>query len=78
MFSKGRSARFVSITTLRKQHPDWFVADLTVLLGLLGSGKIHPRVAERLRLDEVADAHRHLEAGQLEGKLVLMPHGALT
>ena len=78
VFSKGRSARFVSITTLRKQHPDWFVADLTVLLGLLGSGKIHPRVAERLRLDEVADAHRHLEAGQLEGKLVLMPHGALT
>ena len=30
-------------------------------------------VAERIPFDEVAEAHRRLEAGGLEGKLVLCP-----
>ena len=34
---------------------------------------IQPRVAERISLDEVAEAHRRLEDGGLEGKLVLCP-----
>jgi hypothetical protein len=34
---------------------------------------IRPRVAERISFDQVADAHRRLEAGGLEGKLVLCP-----
>jgi NADPH:quinone reductase len=34
----------------------------------------HPaRVAERISFDEVAEAHRRLEVGGLEGKLVLCP-----
>ena len=34
----------------------------------------HPaRVAERISFDEVAEAHRRLEAGGLQGKLVLCP-----
>ena len=32
---------------------------------------LQPRVAERISFDEVAEAHRRLEAGGLEGKLVL-------
>jgi NADPH:quinone reductase len=39
----------------------------------LASGAIRPRVAERISFDEVAEAHRRLEAGGLEGKLVLCP-----
>ena len=36
-------------------------------------GTIRPRVAERISFDAVAEAHRRLEAGGLEGKLVLCP-----
>jgi len=39
----------------------------------LASGAIKPRIGERIPLDEVAEAHRRLEAGGLEGKLVLCP-----
>jgi hypothetical protein len=51
----------------------WFREDLERLFGLLATGAIRPRVAERISFDEVADAHRRLEAGGLEGKLVLCP-----
>jgi NADPH:quinone reductase-like Zn-dependent oxidoreductase len=74
-FSGARSASFVSITSLRRVHPDWFLADLHVLLGLLASGDIHPRVAERIGLAQVAEAHDRLERGGLEGKVVLVPNG---
>jgi NADPH:quinone reductase-like Zn-dependent oxidoreductase len=40
---------------------------------LLATGAIHPHVAERIAFDEVAEAHRRLEAGGLDGKLVLCP-----
>jgi NADPH:quinone reductase len=69
----GRRAFFYSINAMRLRHPAWFIEDLKGLLALLASGAIHPRVAERIPLDEVAEAHRRLEAGGLEGKLVLCP-----
>jgi NADPH:quinone reductase-like Zn-dependent oxidoreductase len=69
----GRRARFYSINAMRLSHPAWFIEDLKHLLALLASGAIRPRVAERVSLDEVAEAHRRLEAGGLEGKLVLCP-----
>jgi Zinc-binding dehydrogenase len=49
----------------------WFREDLERLFGLLEAGNMRPRVAERISFDEVAEAHRRLEAGGLEGKLVL-------
>jgi len=69
----GRRAFFYSINAMRLQHPAWFREDLERLFGLLAGGAIQPRVAERISLDEVAEAHRRLEAGGLEGKLVLCP-----
>src|SRR6266545_4211644 len=69
----GRRAFFYSINAMRLQHPAWFIEDLKRLFALLATGAIQPRVAERIALDEVADAHRRLEAGGLEGKLVLCP-----
>ena len=69
----GRRAFFYSINAMRLQHPAWFIEDLKRLFALLASGTIQPRVAERISLDEVAGAHRRLEAGGLEGKLVLCP-----
>jgi NADPH:quinone reductase len=73
-FSGRRSASFYSITAEREQHPDWFRADLEALLALLARGVIRPRVAERIGLDAVADAHTRIERGGLDGKLVLVPN----
>ena len=69
----GRSARFYSITALRKRHPEWYRADLEKLFELLREGRIHPRIAERIGLREVPDAHRRIEAGGLDGKIVICP-----
>jgi NADPH:quinone reductase-like Zn-dependent oxidoreductase len=69
----GKGVCVYSINAMRAQHPDWFMADLERLFGLLATGAIRPRVAERISFDQVAEAHRRLEAGGLDGKLVLCP-----
>jgi NADPH:quinone reductase-like Zn-dependent oxidoreductase len=69
----GKRARFYSINVMRARHPAWFREDLGKLFNLLATRAIRPRVAERIAFDEVADAHRRIEAGGLEGKLVLCP-----
>jgi NADPH:quinone reductase-like Zn-dependent oxidoreductase len=69
----GKRARFYSINAMRARHLGWFREDLEQLFGLLAERAIRPRVAERISFDEVAEAHRRLEAGGLEGKLVLCP-----
>jgi NADPH:quinone reductase len=70
----GKRGRFYLITGMRARHPAWFREDLERLFGLLATRAIRPRVAERISFDEVAEAHRRLEAGGLEGKLVLCPN----
>jgi NADPH:quinone reductase-like Zn-dependent oxidoreductase len=69
----GKRARFYSINVMRARQPACFREDLERLFGLLAAGAIQPRIAERISLDEVAEAHRRLEAGGLDGKLVLCP-----
>jgi NADPH:quinone reductase len=69
----GKRLRLYSINLMRARHPAWFREDLERLFGLLASCAIRPRVAERISFDEVAEAHRRLEAGGLDGKLVLCP-----
>jgi NADPH:quinone reductase len=55
----GKRARFYSINVMRARHPDWFRKDL--------EPAIRPRVAERISLEEVAEAHRRLEAAVWRG-----------
>jgi NADPH:quinone reductase-like Zn-dependent oxidoreductase len=69
----GKRARGYSINVMRARHPAWFREDLERLFGLLATRAIRPRVAERISFDKVAEAHRRLEAGSLDGKLVLCP-----
>jgi NADPH:quinone reductase-like Zn-dependent oxidoreductase len=69
----AKRVRLYSINALRARHPAWFRADLEQLFGLLASGAIRPRIAERIGFAAVAAAHRRLEAGGLDGKLVLCP-----
>src|SRR5215472_16039271 len=70
---RGKRARFYSINVMRARHPAWFREDLERLFGLLATHAIRPRIAERISFDEVVEAHRRLEAGGLDGKLVLCP-----
>ena len=69
----GKRARFYSINVMRARHPRWFREDLERLFDLLANGAIHPRIARRISFEEVAEAHRQLEEGGIEGKLVLCP-----
>ena len=69
----GKRVYLYSINAMRALHPAWFQEDLERLLGLLATGVIRPRVAQRISFEEIAEAHRRLEAGGLEGKLVLCP-----
>jgi len=71
--SGGKRARGYSINVMRALHPGWFREDLQRLFAMLATGTIRPRVANRISFDEIADAHRRLEAGGLDGKLVLCP-----
>lgn len=69
----GKRASFYSIGAMRARHPEWFRADLKLLFAMLAARTIAPRVAERISFEGVADAHRRLDAGGLEGKVVLCP-----
>jgi NADPH2:quinone reductase len=62
---------FYSIADLREEQPDWFTEDLSALFTLLGDGKIRPRIWKVMPLEQAAEAHRLIEAGQVRGKIVL-------
>jgi len=74
-FAGERSTSFYSITKMRSKHPEWFLADLAELLALARGGAIHPRLSERIGFGDVAKAHRSLERGGVEGKIILLPNG---
>lgn len=75
LLPNGKDAGFYSITSMRKQHPEWFKEDQSALFEMLRQSKLNPRIAERISLSGVADAHRRLESGGLDGKLVIVPAG---
>ena len=51
--------------------PDWFREDLATLFAMLATGRIDPAVAEVMPLSEVRRAHERIEAGEVQGKLVM-------
>jgi NADPH:quinone reductase len=69
----GKRVRVYSINAMRARHPAWFKEDLQRLFDLLATRAIRPRIAERISFEDVITAHRRLEAGGLDGKLVLCP-----
>ncbi|THA78551.1 NADP-dependent oxidoreductase [Streptomyces sp. A0642] len=57
-------------------HEQWVAADsgaLALLSSLAESGRLTPRVADTMPLQEAARAHRRLAEGGLRGRLVLIP-----
>ncbi|HSQ64573.1 MAG TPA: medium chain dehydrogenase/reductase family protein [Polyangiaceae bacterium] len=69
----GKRTRVYSINLMRARHPSWFKEDLERLFTLLAARTITPRVAERISFEQVPEGHRRVEAGGLDGKLVLCP-----
>jgi NADPH:quinone reductase-like Zn-dependent oxidoreductase len=72
----GQRVTIYQVARLRDRHPEWFHADLRVLLTLLAQGRIAPIVAERLPLEEARRAHEFLGRGGIAGKIVIVPTGA--
>jgi NADPH:quinone reductase len=68
----GRRGASYGITALYRKDPRPFREDLLKLFDLLASGQIHPKIAARLPLLEARRGNEMLEAGGLEGKIVLL------
>jgi len=69
----GKHVRVYSINLMRARHPAWFRDDLEALFRLLAAGAIAPRIAGRVPMEKIVEAYRQIEAGGLDGKLVLCP-----
>jgi NADPH:quinone reductase len=68
----GRRGASYGITALYRKDPPPFREDLPKLFDLLASGQIKPKIAARLPLLEARRGNEMLEAGDLEGKIVLL------
>jgi NADPH2:quinone reductase len=68
----GRRSTFYGITEIYRKDPRPFREDLPKLFELLRQGSIRPRIAARLGLLEGRKAQEMLEAGGIDGKIVLV------
>ena len=67
----GHATAFYSIGAMRRTHPEWFKQDLATLFAMLADQRFDPAVAEVVSLTEVRRAHERVEAGEVQGKLVM-------
>lgn len=67
----SRRTTFYDIAGRRTPHPQEFQDDLTALFARLEAGRIAPRIQRVFGLEDAVEAHRLIEAGQVEGRLVL-------
>ena len=68
----GRRGTFYGITKIYRKDKEPFKEDMLKLFALLADRKIRPRIAARLPLLAGREAERLLEAGGVEGKIVLL------
>lgn len=69
---KGNPAFLYSITSLKKEKPDWFQEDLAALFSMLEKGDIRPLISHRVPFAEASAAQQLLEKKQSAGKAVLI------
>lgn len=70
--ANGNPVHLYSITTLKKERPEWFFEDVQHLFSLLLHGMIQPLISHRIPFHEVARAHELLETSKATGKIVLV------
>lgn len=68
----GRRGRFYGITMQYRRDPTPFLEDLPKLFELMQARRFVPHIAQRLPLLAAKEANARLEAGNIEGKLVLV------
>ena len=68
----GRRGTLYGITGLYRADPRPFMRDLSRLFGVLERGEIRPAIAARLPLLQARRGIEMLEAGGIEGKIVLL------
>ncbi len=68
---QDKRVSFYSIQDEREAHPDWFREDLAALFALALKENIDPHIWRHMPLEEAAEAHRLIEAGEVRGKIVL-------
>ena len=69
---RGRRCSFYGITMIYRKNPRPFLEDLPKLFDLLAQKRVSPRIAEVFPLMDARKANERLEAGGIEGKLVLV------
>ena len=69
---RGRRTAFYGITARYRKDPAPFREDLPALFELLRSRAIRPRIALRLPLADAREANVRIEAGGVDGKIVLV------
>jgi NADPH:quinone reductase-like Zn-dependent oxidoreductase len=68
----GRKRSFYGITALYRKDKQPFHDDLPQLFELLAAGKIKPKISARLPLLDARKANEMMEAGGVDGKIVLV------
>lgn len=69
---KGNPVHLYSITSLKREHPDWFMEDVRHLFTLLSAGQIQPLISHRIPFQNAAQAHELLATSRATGKVVLV------
>ncbi len=73
LLSGSRGVTGYTVTAWKAAFPDAYRADLAEVFRLAAEGAIRPEVGREFPLDAVADAHRLMNEGRAEGKIVLRP-----
>lgn len=68
-----RRVMIYAVPIFKAKHPALFREDLALLLGWLRDGKINPQIAEVALFSDASRVHEMLEAGSVQGKIVLQP-----
>ncbi|GEC06716.1 oxidoreductase [Streptomyces spinoverrucosus] len=69
----GRRAAFYRLSTNARRRPRRIRATLERLVVQLGEGRLHPRIAACVPLDDPAEAHRIADDPTARGKVLLVP-----
>ena len=67
------NTKFLDLTESASSDRKAYQQELKYLCFLVESGALVPKIAERVRIEEVADAHRFIETGKSNGTIVCVP-----